>query len=58
MNRVVQQKILNSLTVFRLVINAVKRKENATVKTRTSILKPEEKREQRGAHCAKNAVIK
>ena len=57
-NRVVQQKILKSLTVLRLVIHAVKRKENVTVKTRTSIIKHAEKREQRGANCEKNAVIR
>ena len=38
--------------------HAVKRKENATVETRRSIIKHEEQREQRGTKCAKNAVIK
>ena len=53
-----RDKILKSLRVSRLVIGAVKRKENVTAKTRTSIIKHEEKREQREANYAKNAVTK
>ena len=53
-----QQKILKSLTGLRLVIGAVKRKENVTAKTRTSITKREEKRGQKGANYAKNADTK
>ena len=41
--------MLKSLTVLKLVIGAVKRKENATGKTKTSITKREEKRGQKGS---------
>ena len=51
-------KVLKSLTVVRLVIGAVKRKENVTKRTRRNITKREEKREQRGANYAKNADTK
>ena len=57
-NRVARQKILKSLTVLRLVIGAVKRKENATRKTRRNRTKREEKREQKGANYVKNAGTK
>ena len=58
-NRVVRLEMLKISTVLRLVItNAVKRKENATRRTRRNTTKHEEKREQRGANCAKNADIK
>ena len=50
--------MLKSLTAFRLVIGAVKRKGNVTVKTKTSIIRHEEKREQRGANYVKNAGIR
>ena len=40
------------------VIGAVKRKENATRKTRRNIAKREEKREQKGANYVKNAGTK
>ena len=53
-----QLKILKSLMVLRLVISAVKRKENVTAKTRTSIIKHEEKRGQKGANYVKNADTK
>ena len=43
-------EVLKSLTVVRLVIGAVKRKENVTKRTRRNITKREEKREQRGAN--------
>ena len=50
--------MLKSLTGLRLVISAVKRKENVTVKTKTSITKREEKREQKGANYVENAGTK
>ena len=43
---------------LRLVISAVKRKENAMVKTRTSIIRHEERRGQKGAGYAQNADIR
>ena len=57
-NRVARLKMLKILTVLRLVIGAVQRKENATRKTRKNITKHEEKREQKGAIYATNADIK
>ena len=57
-NLVVRLKMLKGLTGLRLVISAVKRRENATAKTRTSITKREEKRGQKGANYAKNAGTK
>ena len=54
-NLVVRLKMLKSLTGLQRVIGAVKRKENVTAKTRTSIIKREEKRGQKGANYAKNA---
>ena len=42
---------MKSFTVLRLVIGAVKRKDNVTAKARTSIIKHEEKRGQRGPLC-------
>ena len=50
--------MLKSLAGLRLVIGAVKRKENATRKTRRNITKREEKREQKGANYVKNAGTK
>ena len=49
--------MLKRLTVLRLVINAVERKENSTRKTKRNTIRQEEKREQRGANYAKNAGI-
>ena len=57
-NRVARLKMLNSLTVLRHVINAEKRKENATARIRMKITKREEKREQKGDDYAKNADTK
>ena len=54
----VRRDVLKSLTVLRLVIGAVKRKENVTKRTRRNITKREEKREQREANYAKNADLK
>ena len=54
-NRVARLEMLKSLTVLRLVIGAVKLKENATRKARKNRIKQEEKSEQRGANYAKNA---
>ena len=50
-------KVLKSLTVLRLVIGAVKRKENVTKRTRRNITKREEKRE-RAKGSQLNAKIK
>ena len=49
---------LKSLTVLRLVMGAVKRKENVTAETKTSITKLEERRGQKGANYATNADTK
>ena len=57
-SRVARLKMLKSLTVLRHVINAEKRKENATARIRMNITKREEKREQKGANYAKNADAK
>ena len=50
--------LLKSLTGLRLVIGAVKQKENVTRKIRKNIIKHEEKRGQKGANYAKNADTK
>ena len=50
--------MLKSLVRLERETNAERRNENATVKTRTSIIKHEEKRGQRGANYVKNADTK
>ena len=50
--------MLKSLTGLRLVICAVKRKENVTKRTRRNITKREEKREQQGANYVNHADTK
>ena len=48
--------MLKSLVGLKRVIGAVKRKENVTATTRTSIIKHEEKRGQMGAKYAKKML--
>ena len=55
-NRVVQQRILNSLTDLRLVRDAGIRSEHATTRLRMITTKREGKREPKAVSYAKNAV--
>ena len=57
-NLVVRLKMMKSLTGLRLVIGAVKRKENVTRKIKKNITRREEKREQKGANYVKDADTK